>query len=75
MSVDNGCLFCKTLNEHKEVQVKPDFEYEYTAAIVTRLFKAGNPHSRATSTNYGHGKFMINYCPMCGRKLDENDKD
>lgn len=70
MSVVKECLFCKTLTKHKEVKVEPGFEYEYTAAIVTRLFKVGNPHSRATSTNYGHGKFAINYCPMCGRKLE-----
>ena len=65
-----GCLFCKEMDDYKALQIDPAFVYEYTAAIVSRLYKVGNPHSRATSTNYGHGKFALNYCPMCGRKLE-----
>ena len=65
----DGCLFCKTLNDYKLIKVEPEFAYEYTAAIVSRLYKVGNPHSRATSTNYGHGKFALNYCPVCGRRI------
>ena len=66
-----GCLFCKVMNDYKALQIDPAFEYEYTAAIVSRLYKAGNPRARATSTDYGHGKYVLNYCPMCGRKLEE----
>ena len=40
------------------------------AAIVPRLSKDGNPRARATSTNCGNGKYVLNYCPMCGRKLE-----
>ena len=66
----NGCPFCEALDDYKAIKVIPEFAYEYTAAIVSRLYKVGNPHSRATSTNYGHGKFALNYCPVCGIKLD-----
>lgn len=65
-----GCLFCKAMDDYKALQIDPAFAYEYTAAIVSRLYKVSNPHSRGTSTNYGHGKFALNYCPMCGRKLE-----
>ena len=65
-----GCLFCKAMDDYKALQIDPPFAYEYTAAIVSRLYKVGNPRSRSTSTNYGHGKFALNYCPMCGRKLE-----
>jgi len=64
-----GCLFCKAMDDYKALQIDPAFAYEYTAAIVSRLYKVGNPHSRATSTNYGHGKFALNYCPVCGRRI------
>jgi hypothetical protein len=36
-----------------------------------KITENGNPHSRGTSTNYGYGKFALNYCPTCGRKLEE----
>jgi hypothetical protein len=65
-----ACLFCKVLNDYKSIPIEQEFTYEYTAAIVSRLYKVGNSHSRATSTNYGYGKFTLNYCPMCGRKLE-----
>ena len=65
-----GCLFCKVMNDYKALQIDPAFAYEYTAAIVSRLYKDGNPRARATSTYYGNGKYVLNYCPMCGRKLE-----
>ena len=64
-----GCLFCKAMDDYKALQIDPPFAYKYTAAIVSRLYKAGNPRARSTSTNYGNGKYVLNYCPMCGRKL------
>ena len=65
-----GCLFCKVMNDYKALQIDPPFAYKYTAAIVSRLYKDGKPRARATSTYYGNGKYVLNYCPMCGRKLE-----
>ena len=64
------CLFCKELRDYKDIQLRQEFAYEYTAAIVSRLYKAGNPRARSTSTNYGNSKYVLNFCPMCGRKLE-----
>ena len=65
-----GCLFCKAMDDYKALQIDPPFAYKYTVAIVSRLYKDGNPRARATSTYYGNGKYVLNYCPMCGRKLE-----
>ena len=65
-----GCLFCKAMDDYKALQIDPAFAYKYTVAIVSRLYKAGNPRARSTSTYYGNGKYVLNYCPMCGRKLE-----
>ena len=65
-----GCLFCKAMDDYKAIKVDPPFAYKYTVAIVSRLYKDGNPRARATSTYYGNGKYVLNYCPMCGRKLE-----
>ena len=67
------CLYCNAINDYKEIPVNPGFTSEITAAFVTRLYKIGDPHPRATSTNYGYGKFALNYCPMCGRNLTGED--
>jgi len=65
-----GCLFCKAMDDYKALQIDPPFAYKYTVAIVSRLYKDGKPRARATSTYYGNGKYVLNYCPMCGRKLE-----
>ena len=65
-----GCLFCKAMDDYKALQIDPPFAYKYTVAIVSRLYKDGNPRARATSTYYGNGKYVLNYCPVCGRKLE-----
>lgn len=64
------CPFCKEISDYQATKFRSEFIYKYTAAIVLRLYKDGDPHPRATSTNYGYGKFTLNYCPMCGRKLE-----
>jgi hypothetical protein len=69
-----GCLFCKEMDDYKALQTDPAFAYEHTAAIVSRLYKDGSPRARATSTNYGNGKYVLNYCPMCGRKLEAGNE-
>ena len=68
-----GCLFCKTLKDYKTIQLKPEFEYRYTVAIVSKLYKIGRPDSRATSTDYGFDRFKINFCPMCGQRVNKEE--
>ena len=66
-----ACDFCKSLKRCKE-----DTEYyrretdksttEYTAALVSRNYLDGYPIGQFT--HYG---FQLNFCPVCGKKMDE----
>ena len=81
------CRFCSAMEQHLEVEAiakswttekeKSQFgEYmtEYTVAIVKRSwYKKNGKRSSSRTTDYrnrGLG-YALNYCPECGRRLNE----
>lgn len=38
-------------------------------AFVSTVGHMGQPHLVVSLRNYREGEFVINYCPMCGKKL------
>ena len=74
------CKFCEAMESHRKVDVimkkhEPAVYYQYSVAIVKRLFRKGSKGVRATNTDYryrGCG-YALNFCPECGRDLKKKE--
>lgn len=76
---DKPCAFCEALQTYKDIWMFDNEHFdtkiyrEYTVALVVRSWTKGNKRTAGRMTDYryrGIG-FKLNYCPECGRRLDE----
>lgn len=76
IDITGGCDYCKA---GKYIMEHHGFVFDVWSQIAdgrldTMYSNQGGGDEYALDVR-GHKGTKINYCPMCGRKLDENDKD
>ena len=57
----------------KKKRIENGFTYGNAYITKNRLNKSYSLNYDNSGDEYGEGEFEINYCPMCGRKLVEDD--
>ena len=66
----NKCDFCENLEIQKDLE-QIDFNYEYTVSLITRMWTNEKTKSDIIGA-YVQDNFKLNYCPECGRKINES---
>lgn len=61
------CEFC----DGKEKRIENGFTYGDAHITENRSCRSYSLHYDNSCGEYGEGGFEINYCPICGRKLEE----
>ena len=67
------CVFCASLEDHKEIDRSFKVDVVYKVALVRHSKKLEKKGYFGRSTDYnvkGIG-FKLKYCPECGRKINE----
>ena len=65
------CEYCAKEYDNKQFKTKSDFEIEIDTDGLNIYFNQGNMYE-----NYSDSTIIpINFCPMCGRKLNEGDDE
>ena len=66
------CKFCKQLEQVKDTDryySKPNCKTEYKSAFLTYNYYKEYPTGTCT-----YGGYELNFCPECGKKINENNK-
>ena len=62
------CEFC----DGREKRIENGFTYGFAYIIKNRLCGSYSLRYDNSCGEYGEGAVEINYCPICGRKLEED---
>ena len=69
------CKFCEDYKNQKQIdrEVKklfPNCYHKLKLNICDYVYVEGRDYRRSTPSSLSFGKYDINYCPVCGKKLN-----